>query len=154
MIGDFWDLLVLYFGFRNGNLTLLVLMLLLFLENRCENLGSFWALIANFKHKASLLFFYVSISKYSKASLYVVWFSPLITAKTVLWILSNALSSSWVSAPFHNVFVIWCNFLQFDPKRNRLANQMLLLRCGKHCFNPLFIRCWSTSHAPWGLKIH
>ena len=93
MIGDFWNLLVLDLGFKNGNLTLLVFTLLLFLENQCENLGFFWALIANFKHKASLLFFNVPISKYSKASLYVVLFSPLITAKAFLWILSNALSS-------------------------------------------------------------
>ena len=93
MIGDFWNLLVLDFGFRNGNLTLLVFMQLFFLENQCDNLGLFWALIANFKHKASLLFFNESISKYSKASLYVVCFSPLITATAVIWILSNALSS-------------------------------------------------------------
>ena len=34
-------------------------------------------------------------------------------------------------------------------KKTTICKVIFLLRCPEHCFNPLLIPCWSTSHAHW-----
>ena len=44
---------------------------------------------------------------------------------------------------------IWTMFFLACSKNKLIGNPIFLLRCREHCFAPLMIRCWSTSHAPY-----